>query len=85
MGSCLCVARVPLTGPKRWDCGVVVGHTWNNAPGSGLQHLVSTDGPESVPFDETALHDLSVETYSMRPCLHRLVCNLMLGEIKCLH
>ncbi|KAJ8575475.1 hypothetical protein ON010_g3738 [Phytophthora cinnamomi] len=68
MGRCVCVPRVPLDGPKRWDCGVVVGYPWNEDSSSGRLHLVFIDGPESLSFEETFLQDLAVETYAMRPC-----------------
>lgn len=63
----------------------MVGYTSVAEPAVSTLHLIFSDGPESVPFDESAFDELPVESYAMRPCLHRSVCDVMLGEMQSFH
>ncbi|KAE8970294.1 hypothetical protein PR002_g27162, partial [Phytophthora rubi] len=85
VGSCMCVARIPPGVTKRWDYGVVVGYTWLDTTSTGVLHLVFSDGPEDIPFDEDSVMDLAPETYALRPCLHQAVCEVMPREVHALH
>ncbi|KAJ8566765.1 hypothetical protein ON010_g6359 [Phytophthora cinnamomi] len=71
VGSNMCLARIPSDGPRRWDCGVVVGYAWVAESAISTLHLIFNDGPESVPFDESPFEDLPVESCAMRSCVHR--------------
>ncbi|KAG3083275.1 hypothetical protein PI125_g19778 [Phytophthora idaei] len=81
VGSCLCLARVPSGEPKLWDYGVVVGYSWREPAGSNVLHCVFPDGPADVPFDENSLLDFAPETYALRPCYRRAVCDVMPREM----
>ncbi|KAE9097686.1 hypothetical protein PF006_g23519 [Phytophthora fragariae] len=85
VGATLCVARVPAGAANLWDYGTVVSYSWSEPEALGILHMVFPDGPAVIAFDEDSLLNLSPETYALRPCYRRAVCDVMRRKMISLH
>jgi hypothetical protein len=85
VGSTVCVSRVPTGGARVWDYAAIVGYQWNTAANQGRLDLQFVDDGMLAVYEPDELQDLAVETYALRPCADRSVCDLMPGETRAIH
>ncbi|KAE8901295.1 hypothetical protein PF005_g2959 [Phytophthora fragariae] len=85
VGSCVCIARASHNRGPSWDYGAVSGYSWDPNTSSGVLHVSFESGVEPVQYRHTEIQHLASMPYALRPCIGRLVCDLMTAEMEHLH
>ncbi|OWZ20315.1 hypothetical protein PHMEG_0005285 [Phytophthora megakarya] len=50
VGCAFCTPRFPQGLPKIWDCGVVVGYSWDKSSQTGVVQVTFADGTSELPY-----------------------------------
>jgi len=82
VGCCVCISRVSDQSARAWAYGVVVGYEWKTEVSSSIIYVDFGDKTDAVLFDGSALQDLAMVTFALRPCSGRPVADVMPGEMR---
>lgn len=63
----------------------MVGYSWDLAKCRGTLDIMYADETTTALYNEDSMQDLAVETYALRLCAGRGVCELMASEMRTLH